>query len=66
MNATGKSLLLVLALGAAAAPAFAQDVFVNGVRLDDRTRQALEQTYGVPVAPGRYLSLIHISEPTRH
>jgi hypothetical protein len=44
---------LVFAL-AAIAPAYAQDVFVNHVRLDERTRQSLERAYGVPVAPGRY------------
>jgi len=47
-----------LALGVAAllvmASVFAADVFVNGVRLDDSTRQALERGYGVPIKPGRY------------
>jgi hypothetical protein len=34
--------------------AFAADVFVNGVRLEDSARQALERGYGVPIKPGRY------------
>lgn len=53
MTATGKALLLASAIGAAA-PAAAQEVIVNHGRLDERTRTALERTYGVPVAPGRY------------
>lgn len=53
MTATAKALVLVAAIGAAA-PAVAQEVTVNRVRLDDRTRVALERAYGVPVAPGRY------------
>ena len=53
MSATGKALLLVAAIGAAA-PAAAQEAIVNRVQLDDRTRMALERTYGVPVAAGRY------------
>jgi hypothetical protein len=36
------------------APAFAADVLVNGVRLEDSTRQALERGHGVPIKPGRY------------
>jgi hypothetical protein len=36
------------------APAFAADVIVNGVRLEDSTRQALERGYGVPIKPGKY------------
>ena len=39
---------------AAAAPALADDVVVNGVRLEDAPRQALERTYGVPIKPGKY------------
>jgi hypothetical protein len=53
MTSIGKSLILAAAMGAAA-PAIAQEVLVNGVRLEDKTRKALEQAYGVPVAPGRY------------
>lgn len=53
MTPTSKALLFVAAV-AAAATAVAQEVTVNRVRLDDRTRLALERTYGVPVAPGRY------------
>jgi hypothetical protein len=34
--------------------AFAADVFVNAVRLDDASRQALERRYGVPIKAGRY------------
>jgi hypothetical protein len=33
---------------------FAADVEVNGVPLDQSTRQALERAYGVPIQPGRY------------
>ena len=33
---------------------FAADVFVNGVRLEASTRQALERGYGVPINPGKY------------
>jgi hypothetical protein len=39
---------------AATASAFAADVVVNGVRLEDSARQALERGYGVPIQPGRY------------
>jgi len=48
------SMLLALAAVAVSAPAVAQDLFVNGVRIEDKTRQALEQAYGVPIKPGRY------------
>jgi hypothetical protein len=34
--------------------AFASDVVVNGVTLDQSTRQALESGYGVPIKPGQY------------
>jgi len=34
--------------------ALAADVVVNGVPLDDKTRQTLERGYGVPIKPGRY------------
>ena len=34
--------------------AFAAEVFVNGARLEDSTRQAPERGYGVPIKPGRY------------
>ena len=53
MTAIGKALVFVTAIGSAA-PAAAQEVTVNRVRLDERTRMALERTYGVPVAGGRY------------
>lgn len=53
MRQIGNVMLLALAIGAAV-PAAAQEVVVNGVRLDDRTRQGLERAYGVPVAPGHY------------
>jgi hypothetical protein len=36
------------------ASAFAAEVLVNGVPLEDSTRQALERGYGVPIQPGRY------------
>jgi hypothetical protein len=52
--ATTSTALLFAVTMIIAAPAIAQQVFVNGVRLEDRTRQALEQAYGVPVKPGRY------------
>jgi hypothetical protein len=42
------------ALLTAASAAPAADVFVNGVRLDDPTQQALERMYGVPLQSGRY------------
>ena len=38
----------------AASWAFAADVVVNGVALGSKTKQALEQGYGVPIKPGRY------------
>jgi len=53
MAATGKALLLSFAIGIAA-PVAAQDVFVNRVRLDDKTRDALERAYGVRIPPARY------------
>lgn len=53
MRFAARVVLLAAALGAAV-PASAQDVFVNRMRIDDKTRQALEQAYGVPVKPGRY------------
>jgi hypothetical protein len=53
MNGSFKALILVLAI-LAAAPASAQEVVVNSVRLEDATRQALERAYGVPIAAGRY------------
>ena len=34
--------------------ASAADVYVNAVRLDESTRQALERRYGVPIKPERY------------
>jgi hypothetical protein len=46
--------LALLGLLAPIASAFAADVFVNGVRLEDSTRQALERSYGVPIKPGKY------------
>jgi hypothetical protein len=57
MTITPRRLLLswlLFWLFTAVAPAFAADVFVNGVRLEDSTRQALERGYGVPIKPGRY------------
>jgi hypothetical protein len=39
---------------ASATSAFAADVIVNGVRLEDSTRQALERTYGVAIKPEKY------------
>jgi hypothetical protein len=53
MPAISKALAFVLAV-AAAAPAAAQDVFVNRVRLDDKTRDALERAYSVRIPPARY------------
>ena len=38
----------------AAASAFAADVVVNGVPLEESTRKSLEHKYGVPIKPGRY------------
>ena len=46
--------LHLIGLLAAAASALAADVVVNGVPLEDSTRQALESGYGVPIQPGRY------------
>lgn len=37
-----------------ALPTFSADVVINGVPLDETTRQALERAYGVPIKPGRY------------
>jgi hypothetical protein len=49
-----RALFMTCCLLAAMASAFAADVFVNGVRLEDSTRQGLERGYGVPIKPGRY------------
>jgi hypothetical protein len=46
--------IALFSLLAPAASAFATDVVVNGVRLEDSTRQALERSYGVPIRPGTY------------
>ena len=46
--------IVVVSLLVPAAPALAADVVVNGVRLEDSTRQALERGYGVPIKPGKY------------
>ncbi len=46
--------IALLSLLAPAVSAIAADVVVNGVRLEDSTRQALESAYGVPIKPGRY------------
>ena len=53
MNATCKAVMLVI-LSCTAPLAWADDVFVNGVRLDDATIGALEDAYGVDVTPARY------------
>lgn len=53
MATIGKAFLFSAAV-MLSAPAAAQGVIVNGVRIEDKTRQALEQAYGVPVKPGRY------------
>jgi hypothetical protein len=37
-----------------AASAFAADVVVNGVPLEESTHKSLEHKYGVPIKPGRY------------
>ena len=53
MNAAcrrGTAVLLALV----GATSMAADVMVNRVALDSSTRKALERTYGVPIAPGRY------------
>lgn len=36
------------------ASAFAADVVVNGVPLEESARKSFEQKYGVPIKPGRY------------
>jgi len=41
---------LLLVIGSA----FAGDVMVNGVALDDSTRQTLERGYEAQIKPGRY------------
>jgi hypothetical protein len=46
--------IALFSLLASATSAFAADVIVNGVRLEDSTRQTLERTYGVPIKPGKY------------
>ena len=53
MNNVLRALVLHSTLMAMPA-AFAAEVYVNSVRLDDSTRQALERRYGVPIKPGRY------------
>ena len=53
MGAIRKVLLFVL-LGGSAVVANAQEVIVNGVRLEPRTRDALERAYGVRIPPARY------------
>lgn len=45
---------LLLLLSGFALPLLAQDVVINGGRLDDKTLAALEATYGVRVPAGRY------------
>jgi hypothetical protein len=49
-----RAAVTLLALLAPAAATLAADVIVNGVRLEDSTRQALERSYGVPIKPGKY------------
>jgi hypothetical protein len=49
-----RAAVTLLALLAPAAATLAADVIVNGVRLEDSTRQTLERTYGVPIKPGKY------------
>jgi hypothetical protein len=51
---TVKRVATTFCLLMAAAPALAADVTVNGVRLEDSTRLALERGYGVPIKPGKY------------
>lgn len=49
-----RAAVTLLALLLPAVSALAADVVVNGVRLEDSTRQALERSYGVPIKPGKY------------
>jgi hypothetical protein len=51
MRVDFRSFARILALAAlpVMASALATDVFVNGVRLEDSTRQALERGYRVPI-----------------
>jgi hypothetical protein len=37
-----------------ASSAFAAEVVINGIPLDETSREALERGYGVPIQPGRY------------
>lgn len=53
MIATCRAMLVVL-LSGAAAPVVAQDVVINGVRLEHEARDALERGYGVRIPPARY------------
>lgn len=46
--------VLLVILSCTAALASANDVFVNSVRLDRTTLSALENAYGVQIAPARY------------
>ncbi len=51
---TVSGLVVGLLLMTAVPMSWAEEVFVNGVRLEDATRQALERGYGMPIKPGRY------------
>jgi hypothetical protein len=49
-----RGVLVALALGGTAAAALAEEVFINGVRLERDTRDALEKSSGVRIPPARY------------
>lgn len=49
-----RRVLVAVALGGAAAAALAEEVIINGVRLERDTRDALERSYGVRIPPARY------------
>lgn len=45
---------LLAGLLTVATSSWAGDIIINGVALDESTRQTLERGYGVPIKPGRY------------
>jgi hypothetical protein len=49
-----RGMLLFVVLGGAAAAALAQEVIINGVRLEPKARDGLEKAYGVRIPPARY------------
>lgn len=49
-----RGITLLVILGGAAANATAQEVIINGVRLEQKARDSLERAYGARIPPARY------------